>query len=106
MALGVRGAYKQTVGNRVGDIESIANGSAMTIQPASGITWIIEMISYGGACTISFTDGTLSDTIDTPSAAGVIEKASYRIDHDNYITVTNTSGATATFGYAGYIVNE
>jgi len=106
MAYGVRGAYKPTVGAAVGEIETIANGSAMTVRPAAGIIWIIEMISYGGACTIVFTDGTLSDTIDTPTSAGIIEKANYRISHDHYITVTNSSGASATFGYAGYVVNE
>lgn len=106
MALGVRGAYRRTVGIAVGDLETIANGSALTIRPDNGEVWIIEMITYGGACTIAFTDGTLSNTIDTPAGANVIEKASYRISYDNYILVTNASGAAAIFGYSGYIVNE
>jgi len=98
--------YKPTVGETVKDLKSIANGSALTIQPPAGETWKIEMISYGGACTIAFTDGTLSNTIDEPTAAGVIEKASYRITNSHYITVTNTSGGSAVFGYSGYKVNE
>jgi len=98
--------YKPTVGEAVGDLQTIADGNALTIQPPAGETWVIEMISYGAACTIAFTDGTLSNTIDSPSAAGVIEKAGYRITNSHYITVTNTSGGSAVFGYSGYKVNE
>ena len=98
--------YKPTVGKAVGDLKSIDNGNALTIQPSAGETWVIEMISYGGACTIAFTDGTLSNTIASPTSADVIEKASYRITNSHYITVTNTSGSPATFGYSGYKVNE
>jgi len=98
--------YKPTVGEAVGDLQTIADGNALTIQPPAGETWVIEMISYGAACTIEFTDGTLSNTIDEPTAAGVIEKAGYRITHTHYITVTNTSGGSAVFGYSGYKVNE
>ena len=98
--------YKPTVGKAVSDLKSIDNGNALTIQPPAGETWVIEMITYGAACTIEFTDGTLSNTIDEPTAAGVIEKAGYRITNSHYITVTNTSGSPATFGYSGYKVNE
>jgi len=98
--------YKPTVGKAVGDIQTIADGNALTIQPPAGETWVIELISYGAACTIEFTDGTLSNTIDEPTSAGVIEKAGYRITNTHYITVTNTSGGSAVFGYSGYKVNE
>ena len=98
--------YKPTMGKAVGDLQTIADGNALTIQPPAGETWVIEMISYGGACTIAFTDGTLSNTIDEPTEAGVIEKAGYRITNSHYITVTNTSGGSAVFGYSGYKVNE
>jgi len=98
--------YPPTVGEAIGDIQSIADGEALTIRPAEGVVWVIEMLTYGGACTIAYTDGTLSNTIDTPTAAGAIEKAEYRISHSEYLTITNTSGSPATFGYRGYIVNE
>ena len=67
---------------------------------------MIEMITYGAACTIEYTDGTRSNTIDSPTEAGVTEKSSYRITNTHYITVTNTSGGSAVFGYSGYKVNE
>jgi len=105
MAYGVRGAYKLTVGEVVGDIQSIANGAPLTIRPEAGITWVIERIAYGGACVITITDGTLSDTIDTLTIAGVISKGNYRISHERYILVTNSSGGAATFEYSGYVVN-
>ena len=98
--------YKPTVGKAVSDLKSIDNGNALTIQPPAGETWVIEMITYGAQCTIAFTDGTLSNTIDEPTEAGVIEKAGYRITNSHYITVTNTSGGSAAFGYSGYKVNE
>jgi len=98
--------YPPTVGEAVGDIQSIANGAALTIRPDEGVVWMIEFLSYGGACTIAYTDGTLSNTIDTLAAAGVIEKAEYRISNAEYLTITNTSGGAATFGYRGYIVNQ
>ena len=98
--------YKPTVGKAVSDLKSIDNGNALTIQPPAGETWVIEMITYGAACKIEFTDGTLSNTIDEPTEAGVIEKAGYRITNTHYITVTNTSGGSAVFGYSGYKVNE
>jgi len=98
--------YKPTVGKAVGDLQTIADGNALTIQPPAGETWVIEMISYGAACKIEFTNGTLSNTIDEPTVVGVIEKAGYRITNSHYITVTNTSGGPAVFGYSGYKVNE
>ena len=103
--------YKPTRGEAVSGLQSIANGAALTIRPAVGETWVIEMISFGGACTIAFTDGTLNNAIATETAADVannqvIEKANYTITRDDYITVTNTSGATAVFGYNGFKVHE
>jgi len=98
--------YKPTVGKAVGDIQSVDDGNALTIQPPAGETWVIELITYGAACKIEFTNGTSPNTIDEPTEAGVIEKAGYRITNSHYITVTNTSGGSAVFGYSGYKVNE
>jgi len=106
MAYGVRGAYKQTVGEAVSDAQSIADGSALTIRPGAGIVWVIEELGYSGAVTITRTNGTVSTTIDNPSAAGTIEKGGYRISNSSYLVMTNSSGGTLVYSYSGYVVNQ
>jgi len=98
--------YKPMVGEAVKDIQSIADGAALTIRPAAGITLMIEFLGYTGAVAITLTNGTISNTIDSPSGGGVTEKASHRITHDNYILMSNSSGGALIYSYYGYIVNE
>jgi len=89
-------------GKTVGDIQSVSNGSSLTIRPPQGEEWMIEIIGYGGACTIAYTDGTNSNTVDSPTSSGIKEKCNYPVTYDLYITVTNSSGGSAVFSYVGY----
>jgi len=106
MSIKVDYQYPPTVGEAVGDIQSIADGEALTIRPPEGITWVIEFLGFSGAVTIAYTNGTNSTTISAETGARVIEKAGYRITHDNYITMTNSSGGPLIYSYSGYVVNE
>jgi len=98
--------YPPTVGEAVGDIQSIANGAALTIRPAVGVTWKITEIGHSGAVTIAFTDGTNTSSSFSETGAEPLEKCEYTVTHDLYITLTNSSGGALIYSYAGYIVNE
>lgn len=81
---------------KIGDLTSIAAAASMTIQPASGETWLLKGIAYGGQCEMYLTDGTNSVLIDSDGAGGQMNNLNILISNTQYITVKNV-GASAVY---------
>lgn len=95
-----------TVGDTVTDLQTIANGARLTIQPAAGVEWAITNLYYGGACAIHRTDGVIDLTYDTDTDAGA--RLSYLLNVTNavWIELENTSGGNSVMGYDGIVTSE
>lgn len=106
MSIKIDYQYPPTVGEAVGDFQSVAHGEGWVIRPPEGVVWVIEFLGFSGAVSIVYTDGTNSTIISNETEAGVIEKAEYRITHDNYIVMINSSGGPLIYSYSGYVVNQ
>lgn len=83
------------------DIQSIANNSHLTIQPASGEEYVIHNIFHASDVEITFYDGTNEITFDSDAGAGVWSGHFWHVTNVDYIRVKNTSGATQNIGYSG-----
>lgn len=88
------------VNDVISDCQSVANTAYLSIQPASGVEWVIHNIDFGGAVEISRYDGTDEIIFRTESAIG--EYACVRhVTNGQYLRVKNVSGGTIKIGYDG-----
>jgi len=90
-------------GPAVQDNQSVDGGANFDIQPPAGEEWFIELIVYGGNCTLKWSDGTNDITMfSRTDAPNSLEKCEYTVTHDHFIRVTNDEGSAKRFGYSGY----
>jgi hypothetical protein len=89
------------VGDVVSDIQSIASGSYLDIQPAAGVEWVIHNIYHASDVQLEFYDGTNSLIFDTDTGAGVYAKYAFHVNNTRRIRVKNTSASAQLIGYDG-----
>jgi len=89
------------VGDVVSDIQSIASGSYLDIQPASGVEWVIHNIYHESDIQLEFYDGTNSLIFDTDTGAGVYARFAFHVTNARRIRVKNTATAAKLIGYDG-----
>ena len=85
---------------------SVANGSSLTIQPGSGIEWIIHNIYVpeDSAIEVYATDG--ANPIKFDSNSGGFRQEHWHLTNAQYITVKNVSGGSIYMKYDGIITKS
>jgi hypothetical protein len=89
------------VGDVVADIQSVAAGAYLDIQPASGVEWVIHNIYHEHDVELSRYDGTNSLTFDSDSGAGVYAKYAFHCNNTDRIRVKNMNTSARLIGYDG-----
>ena len=88
-------------GDVVAGLSSIANAADLEIRPPSLSEWVIHSLYFGATCDVKITNGTDSITIEAPGGGGLRVNRTHHLTHSQYMTITNTSGGAAVFGYDG-----
>lgn len=83
------------VGDTVSEIASVAGSGTMTIQPGSGVEWIIHNLCWSGGATVGWYDGTNACTFQTDTAAGGLINTCFHLTNAHYLRITNTSESVA-----------
>ncbi|MEM1564054.1 MAG: hypothetical protein QW161_05225 [Candidatus Bathyarchaeia archaeon] len=89
------------VGDVKSDLQNIAAGSFLNIQPPSGEEWVIHNIYHASDVELHFYDGTNSLAFDTDAGPGVYAKYAFHVTNSRYIRVKNTSASAQLIGYDG-----
>ena len=91
------------VGDVTCDLQSIANGSYLDIQPGSGVEWVIHNITFAGASELHYYDGSNDITADTSAGAGMLANMALHCTNSKRYRVKNTSGGSIYISYDGVI---
>lgn len=92
------------VGDTVVDNASVATGAYMTIQPGSGVEWIIHNITWPTiAVEVSTYDGTNECIFHADTARGGLLQADFHLTNGDYMRVKNVGATTQIFHYDGVV---
>lgn len=91
------------VGDVVSDLQSIATGAYLTIQPAANIEWVIHNIYFDADVTIEFYNGTNSLIFATKLSGGSLSYYDFHLNNTRYLRVKNTNAASKLIGYDGIV---
>jgi hypothetical protein len=80
---------------------SVAAGAVLTIQPPTGVEWMIKNIYYSGQVAFNMTDGTNVIQFDTDGTAGAKLGFSFLLTSSYYMTVQNTGTGAIFIKYEG-----
>jgi hypothetical protein len=83
---------------------SISAGASLTIQPGSGVEWIIHNIysATGYSIEIYRTDGSNPILVDSNSTGGLLGYA-FHLTNAQYMTVKNTDASARYISYDGIV---
>ena len=95
-------------GDVVAQIVSLDNAAAHTVQPGSGVEWVIKTVGLGAHAAVYLFayDGTLTTTITTGAKYAENLALTLPINNSDYISLHNASGGTMEVAYYGYITKE
>lgn len=95
------------VGDAVTAVTSVASGAYLTIQPGSGVEWVIHNLSVplGTSAELYKYDGSNEILIDSNLSGGWSGEF-FHLTNSIYYRVKNTSVSTAYLGYDGIISKE
>lgn len=89
------------VGDVKSDLQSIAAGSFLAIQPPQGEEWVVHNVYHESDVELHFYDGTNSLAFDTDAGAGVYAKYAFHVTNSRYIRVKNTNTSAKLIGFDG-----
>ena len=89
-------------GDVVSDLQSVAAGAYLTIQPASGVEIVIHNIYHEYDVELSFYDGTNEIAFDSDTGAGAWCNFAFHATNTLYFRVKNSDTSNARLiGYDG-----
>jgi len=103
------------IGDAVGAIAAITNGSTAEFQPASGVEVLLTCVGYdtddsGTTIVWGLHDGSnnaynQSGATQLTPNTGKTGQVSITVDNNNWIKASNTSGSTKNWVYTGIVIN-
>ena len=96
-------------GDVVADVVSVSATSSVTVQPGSGVEWIIKTFSGDNNASnhLRANDGTNVGAICNGSeAADQLGREQVPINNTNYLAMRNGNAGTTILSYFGYITKE
>lgn len=94
------------VGDVVSDLQNIAGGGAtfLTVQPGSGVEWVIHNIYAEADVTISRYDGTDEVALDSsPTTGRHWSNLQLHLTNAQYLRILNLNAGAKDIGYDGVI---
>jgi hypothetical protein len=91
------------VGDVVIDLQEVAAGASLEIQPGVGAEWFISNVFFSGAVSIYLTDGALECLTSTYRGAGRWACIVLHITNTVYLKIKNISATTKLIGYDGVV---
>jgi hypothetical protein len=95
-------------GDVVVDNVSVADTAYMTIQPGSGVEWLIQNITWPTSTSVQVStyDGTNECIFHTDTTLGGLINCSFALTNGNYMRVKNVTGSgSAVMHYDGFVVS-
>jgi hypothetical protein len=94
------------VGDVAKNLQSIAAGAYLDIQPSGTAEWVIHNIYHEYDVTLEVYDGSNSLTFDTDAGAGAYAKYAFHCTNTQRIRVRNTHvSASKLIGYDGLVTH-
>jgi hypothetical protein len=96
-------------GDVVADVVNVSSSSSSTVQPGSGVEWIIRAFSGDNSTSshLRSADGTSVGAIcNGGEAADIGGKVTVPINNTNYVEMRNGSGSNLILSYYGYITKD
>ena len=91
------------IGDVVSDIQSIAAGAFLAIQPPSGQEWCIHNILHESDAELHFYNGTYSLLADSDPGAGGWMGYFFHCTNSKYYRVKNTTTSARLISYDGVV---
>src|SRR5437588_2749792 len=94
------------VGDTVYDLQSIAAGAHLTLQPGSGVEWYIQNLIGQDSLVLSWYDGTNRIDFQTSAAAAAVAypNTTLWLTNGRYLKLKNNAGTAKLIGYSDVIV--
>ena len=96
-------------GDVVAELAAVSSSSSYTVQPGSGVEWIIRTFAGDNSTSTHFraNDGTIVSAIcNGGEAADQLGKVTVPINNTHYLALRNGTGSTINLAYYGYITKE
>lgn len=84
---------------KIGAITSVAAAASLTIQPATGETWLLKGVFFGGATELYLTDGTNSILIESDGAGGRFDNLNILLSNTQYAILKNVDSTAKYLSY-------
>lgn len=90
-------------GDTKSDLQSLASGAFLTIQPTAGTEWLIQNIMSEAEIELDWYDGTNTIAFETSPAGqpGAYLNTTFRLTNALYMRVKNVNAGTKKIGYSG-----
>lgn len=88
-------------GDVVNDLQLVATGAFLNLQPASGIEWVIHNLHHGAEVELYFFDGTNAVKVAADPAEGSWLSFFLHCTNSRYYQLKNTNAASKYLGYDG-----
>ena len=92
------------VGDMVKIHSSVASGASLSIQPGSGIEWILQNFYMGSAWELYRTNGTHPILIENGNLSDALTNRNMIATNTIYFSLKNVSNGSAYFGYDGLVI--
>jgi hypothetical protein len=89
------------VGDVVADIQTVASGAYLDIQPGSGVEWVIHNVYHEHDVEIHRYDGTNDINFVTEKGAGLFSYFNFHCNNTDRIRVKNLNTSARLIGYDG-----
>lgn len=94
------------IGDIISNIQSVANGAYLSMQPGSGEEIVVHNLGHAGAAELYFYDGTNLLLMDSDAAGGSWIGVYLHCTATKYYQVKNVSGGSALLSYDGVITKS
>lgn len=89
------------VGSVIGLNTFISSSNTLTVQPISGVEWVVHNIYCGDSAIISKTDGAQPVIMTTLTGQSWLANAQIHVSFSSYVTIKSTSTSNYPYAFDG-----
>lgn len=93
-------------GDTVAGLSSIGAAATLTIQPGSGVEWIVHNIYHEAEVELYIVESTNELLFDDDSVKGSWSTYFFHLTNTHYLKVKNTNAGAKLIGYDGIVSKE
>ena len=87
--------------DRIGGMSSIAAGNSMTIQPGSGVEWVVHNVYHANSVELYICDSAGDLLFDSHAGSGAWLKYGFQLTNGHYLKAKNVGASAALISFDG-----